>query len=355
MTTRKTALITGITGQDGAFLARLLLEKGYVVHGIKRRSSSFNTGRIEDIYQDRHEPDPRLTLHYGDMTDSTNLIRVVQETCPDEIYNLAAQSHVHVSFETPEYTANADGIGPLRLLEAIRILRLEKKCRFYQASTSELFGLVQQVPQSEKTPFYPRSPYAAAKLYAYWIVVNYREAYGLHASNGILFNHESPLRGETFVTRKITRAVAAIKFGKRDRLYLGNLDAQRDWGHAKEYVEGMWRMLQQDTPDDYVFATGQTTQVRTFVEWAFEEAGFLLDWRGTGVDEKGFCRQSGRCLVEVDPQYFRPTEVDLLLGDPSKARARLGWHHKTSVRELAVEMVREDMKALAVGMQGSKG
>ncbi len=343
----KTALITGVTGQDGAYLARLLLGKGYVVHGVKRRSSSFNTGRIEDIYEDPHVADPRLTLHYGDMTDSTNLIRIVQETQPDEIYNLAAQSHVQVSFETPEYTANADGIGTLRLLESIRILGLEKTCRFYQASTSELYGLVQEVPQSEKTPFYPRSPYAAAKLYAYWIVVNYREAYGMHASNGILFNHESPLRGETFVTRKITRAAAAIHLGKQEKLYLGNLDAQRDWGHAKEYVEGMWRMLQQDAADDYVLATGETTHVRTFVEWAFEECGIELEWRGKGVDEKGHCKKTGRCLVEVDPRYFRPTEVDLLLGDPRKAQEKLGWHHKTSVRELAREMVQADLKVMA--------
>jgi len=341
---RKTALITGVTGQDGAYLARLLLDKGYIVHGVKRRSSSFNTGRIEDIYEDPHVADPRLSLHYGDMTDSTNLIRIVQETRPDEIYNLAAQSHVQVSFETPEYTANADAVGTLRLLEAMRILGLGKTSRFYQASTSELYGLVQEVPQSETTPFYPRSPYAAAKLYAYWIVVNYREAYGMHASNGILFNHESPLRGETFVTRKITRAAAAIHLGKQDRLYLGNLDAQRDWGHAKEYVEGMWLMLQQETPDDYVLATGETTYVRTFVEWAFEECGVSLEWRGAGIDEKGHCKKTGRCLVEVDPRYFRPTEVDLLLGDPRKAQERLGWHHKTSVHELVREMVREDLK-----------
>lgn len=349
MTTRKTALITGVTGQDGAYLARLLLEKGYTVHGIKRRSSSFNTGRIEDIYQDPHDPDPRLVLHYGDMTDATNLIRVVQETRPDEIYNLAAQSHVQVSFETPEYTANADAIGTLRLLEAIRILGLEKTCRFYQASTSELYGLVQEVPQSETTPFYPRSPYAAAKLYAYWITVNYREAYGLHASNGILFNHESPLRGETFVTRKITRAAAAIALGRQEKLYLGNLDAQRDWGHAKEYVEGMWRMLQQETPDDYVLATGETTRVRTFVEWAFADTGTELVWEGEGVDEKGYCARSGRCLVEVDPRYFRPTEVDLLLGNPAKARMKLGWSHTTPVRELAREMVTEDLRIMQAG------
>lgn len=346
MTRQKTALITGVTGQDGAYLARLLLSKGYQVHGVKRRSSSFNTGRIEDIYEDPHVENQRFRLHYGDMTDATNLIRIVQETRPDEIYNLAAQSHVQVSFDTPEYTANADAVGTLRLLEAIRILGMEKTCRFYQASTSELYGLVQEVPQSETTPFYPRSPYAAAKLYAYWIVVNYREAYGMHASNGILFNHESPMRGETFVTRKITRAAAAIKLGRQERLYLGNLDAQRDWGHAKEYVEGMWRMLQQDEPDDYVLATGETTRVRTFVEWAFEDAGFQLDWKGEGAEEKGCCRKTGRCLVEVDPRYFRPTEVDLLLGNPAKAREKLGWTHTTSVRELAREMVLEDIQLM---------
>lgn len=342
----KTALITGITGQDGAYLAQLLLDKGYRVHGLKRRSSSFNTGRIESIYEDPHVPNPRLTLHYGDMTDSTNLIRLVQETQPDEIYNLAAQSHVQVSFETPEYTANADGIGVLRLLEAIRILGREKTTRFYQASTSELYGLVQEVPQRETTPFYPRSPYAAAKLYAYWIVVNYREAYGLHASNGILFNHESPLRGETFVTRKITRAAAAIKLRRQDKLWLGNLDAERDWGHAREYVRGMWLMLQQDEPDDYVLATGETTPVRTFVEWAFEDVGIQLDWKGEGIEEKGYCRQTGRCLVEVDPRYFRPTEVDLLIGDPSKAHDQLGWRHETSVRALAREMIEHDLLAM---------
>ncbi|MBY3381862.1 GDP-mannose 4,6-dehydratase [Rhizobium laguerreae] len=340
----KTALITGVTGQDGAYLAELLLSKGYTVHGIKRRSSSFNTGRIEHIYQDPHEEHPRFILHYGDMIDSTNLLRIVQQTQPDEIYNLAAQSHVGVSFETPEYTADADGIGTLRLLEAIRILRLEEKTRFYQASTSELYGLVQEVPQNEKTPFYPRSPYAAAKLYAYWIVVNYREAYGMHASNGILFNHESPLRGETFVTRKITMAVAAISLGLQDKLFLGNLDAKRDWGHAREYVEGMWRMLQQDKPDDYVLATGETTSVRQFVEWAFADVGITLEWKGSGVDEKGYDAASGVCLVEIDPRYFRPTEVDLLLGDPTKARQKLGWQHKIAVRELAAEMVREDVK-----------
>lgn len=343
---RKTALITGITGQDGAYLAELLLAKGYTVHGIKRRSSSFNTGRIEHLYQDPHVEDPRLVLHHGDLTDSTNLIRIVQQVKPDEIYNLAAQSHVAVSFETPEYTANADALGTLRLLEAIRILNLEKFTRFYQASTSELYGLVQETPQKETTPFYPRSPYAAAKLYAYWIVVNYREAHGLHASNGILFNHESPLRGETFVTRKITRAAAAIAHKRQDRLYLGNLDAQRDWGHAREYAEGMWLMLQQDRPDDYVLATGVTTTVRQFVEWAFEDAGFTLRWEGTGLAEKGYDVATGRCLVEVDPRYFRPTEVDLLLGDATKARTKLGWGPKTSVRDLAREMVHHDLRKM---------
>jgi GDPmannose 4,6-dehydratase len=342
----KTALITGVTGQDGAYLARLLLAKGYRVHGIKRRSSSFNTGRIDEIYQDPHVPAPNFTLHYGDLTDATNLIRVVQEVQPDEIYNLGAQSHVQVSFETPEYTANSDALGTLRLLEAIRILKLEDKTRFYQASTSELYGLVQQVPQSERTPFYPRSPYAAAKLYAYWITVNYREAYGLHASNGILFNHESPLRGETFVTRKITRAAAAIARGQQEVLYLGNLDARRDWGHAREYVEGMWAMLQQDKGDDYVLATGVTTTVRQFVEWAFADAGIELDWRGAGVEEQGFCSRTGALRVAVDPRYFRPTEVDLLIGDASKARAVLGWEPKVSVRELAREMVEADLAAL---------
>jgi len=346
MADRKVALVTGVTGQDGAYLARLLLEKGYDVHGVKRRSSSFNTGRIEDIYEDPHVEHARFHLHYGDMTDSTNLIRIVQETRPTEIYNLAAQSHVAVSFETPEYTANADALGTLRLLEAMRILGIEKNCRFYQASTSELYGLVQEVPQRETTPFYPRSPYAAAKLYAYWIVVNYREAYGMHASNGILFNHESPLRGETFVTRKITRAAAAISLGRQEKVFLGNLGAKRDWGHAREYAKGMWRMLQQDEPDDYVLATGETTSVRTFVEWAFEDVGIALEWRGEGVDEKGYCRDSGRCLVEVDTRYFRPTEVDALIGDPSKAFAKLGWRHEISARELAREMVGADLEVM---------
>jgi GDPmannose 4,6-dehydratase len=349
--TGKVALITGVTGQDGAYLAELLLAKGYSVHAIKRRSSSFNTGRIEHIYQDPHDPVQRFVLHYGDVTDSTNLIRIVQQVQPDEIYNLAAQSHVHVSFETPEYTANADALGTLRLLEAIRILGLEKKTRFYQASTSELYGLVQETPQTEKTPFYPRSPYAVAKLYAYWIVVNYREAYGIHASNGILFNHESPVRGETFVTRKISRAAAAIKLGRQDRLYLGNLDARRDWGHAREYVRGMWLMLQQDQPDDYVLATGVTTKVRSFVEWAFADAGIALEWKGTGVGEKGFDAQTGTLRVEVDPRYFRPTEVDQLIGDATKARIKLGWRHETSVRELVGEMVQADLKVMQSAME----
>ncbi|MFC4296161.1 GDP-mannose 4,6-dehydratase [Novosphingobium tardum] len=340
---RKVALITGITGQDGAYLARLLLSEGYEVHGMRRRSSSFNTGRIEDIYQDPHVPDARFFLHYGDLTDSTNMIRIVQETQPSEIYNLAAQSHVAVSFETPEYTANADGIGTLRLLEAIRILGMENKTRFYQASTSELYGLAQEVPQRETTPFYPRSPYGAAKLYAYWITVNYREAYGIHASNGILFNHESPLRGETFVTRKITRAAAAIALGRQDKLFLGNLDAKRDWGHAREYARGMWMMLQQDDPDDYVLATGETTEVRQFVRWAFEDAGIPVDFRGDGINEKGYCQATGKCLIEVDPRYFRPTEVDLLIGDPSKAHQKLGWRHETPVRDLVREMVESDL------------
>lgn len=342
----KVALITGVTGQDGAYLADFLLAKGYSVHAIKRRSSSFNTGRIEHIYQDPHDPAQRFILHYGDVTDSTNLIRIIQQAQPDEIYNLAAQSHVRVSFDTPEYTANADALGTLRLLEAIRILGLTKRTRFYQASTSELYGKVQETPQNENTPFYPRSPYAAAKLYAYWIVVNYREAYGIHASNGILFNHESPLRGETFVTRKITRAAAAIRLGRQERLFLGNLDARRDWGHAREYVRAMWLMLQQPEPDDYVLATGVTTSVRTFTEWAFADAGFTLEWRGEGVREKGVDRRSGRTLVEVDPRYFRPTEVDLLIGDPAKARAKLGWQHETSVRDLAREMVLADLNVM---------
>ena len=346
MTTGKKALITGVTGQDGAYLSRLLLDQGYEVHGVKRRSSSFNTGRIEDIYQDPHTDNQRFVLHYGDLTDSTNLIRIMQEVQPDEVYNLAAQSHVAVSFETPEYTANSDAVGTLRLLEAIRILGMEKTTRFYQASTSELYGLVQEVPQSETTPFYPRSPYAAAKLYAYWITVNYREAYGMHASNGILFNHESPLRGETFVTRKITRAAAAIALGKQDKLYLGNLDAKRDWGHAREYVRGMWLMMQQDEPDDYVLATGETTSVRDFVKWAFEDAGLPVEFKGEGIEEKGYSTKDGRCLIEVDPAYFRPTEVELLLGDPTKAKEKLGWVHETGPRDLAREMVQADMEVM---------
>lgn len=342
--TRKTVLITGITGQDGAYLAEFLLEKGYEVHGIKRRSSLFNTGRIDHLYQDPHEEDVRFSLHYGDLTDATNLIRIVQEVQPDEIYNLAAQSHVQVSFETPEYTANSDALGTLRLLEAIRILRLDKKTHFYQASTSELFGKVQEVPQKETTPFYPRSPYAAAKLYGYWITVNYREAYGLHASNGILFNHESPLRGETFVTRKITRAAARISLGLQKKLYLGNLDAKRDWGHARDYVRAMWLMLQQDQPDDYVIATGQTKSVREFADLAFKCAGIELSWEGKGIEEKGYNALTGETLVEVDPRYFRPTEVELLLGDSSKARRKLGWEPSVKFDELVREMVEKDLE-----------
>jgi GDPmannose 4,6-dehydratase len=347
MTKNRVALITGVTGQDGAYLAEFLLNKGYVVHGIKRRSSSFNTGRVDHLYQDPHEVGQRFILHYGDMTDATNLIRIVQDTQPDEIYNLAAQSHVHVSFETPEYTANADGLGTLRLLEAVRILGMEKRVRFYQASTSELYGTVQEIPQRETTPFYPRSPYAAAKLYAYWIIVNYREAYGFHASNGILFNHESPIRGETFVTRKISRAVAGIKHGRQEALFLGNLDAKRDWGHARDYVEGMWRILQQPEPNDYVLATGETHSVREFVEKAFQQIGVRIVWTGVGVEEKGLDAGSGRVLVEVDRRYFRPTEVDLLIGDPSKARSRLGWQHTVSFDQLIAEMVAADLKAVA--------
>ncbi|MFD2370805.1 GDP-mannose 4,6-dehydratase [Brevibacillus sp. GCM10020057] len=340
---KKVALITGVTGQDGAYLAEFLLEKGYEVHGVKRRASSFNTDRIDHLYRDKHEADSRFFLHYGDLTDSTNLIRIIQEVQPDEIYNLAAQSHVKVSFETPEYTANADGLGTLRLLEAIRILGLTEKTRFYQASTSELYGLVQEVPQRETTPFYPRSPYAAAKLYAYWITVNYREAYRMFACNGILFNHESPLRGETFVTRKITRAAARIRLGLQDKLYLGNLDAKRDWGHAKDYVRAMWLMLQQETPDDFVIATGETHSVREFVELAFREHGIDLEWRGHGVEEEGVDRRTGRVLVQVDPEYFRPTEVDLLLGDPEKARRVLGWEPACTFRELVASMATADL------------
>ena len=344
---KKTALITGVTGQDGAYLSELLLAKGYTVHGVKRRSSSFNTGRVEHLYQDPHEKDPRFVLHYGDLTDATNLVRIVQQVRPDEIYNLAAQSHVQVSFETPEYTANTDAIGTLRLLEAVRILGLIDTVRFYQASTSELYGKVREVPQSEATPFYPRSPYAAAKLYAYWITVNYRESYDMHASNGILFNHESPIRGETFVTRKITRGVAAIHVGKQEKLFLGNLDARRDWGHARDYVEGMWRILQQNSPDDYVLATGETHSVREFVERAFAEIGIELAWRGIGSDEVGLDARTGRPLVEVDPRYFRPAEVDLLQGNAAKAKERLGWTHRTSFSDLVREMVREDLRALS--------
>jgi GDPmannose 4,6-dehydratase len=343
----KVALITGVTGQDGAYLAELLLKKGYIVHGIKRRSSSFNTERVDHLYADPHQPNVRFFLHYGDMTDATNLIRIVQETQPTEIYNLAAQSHVQVSFETPEYTANADALGTLRLLEAIRILRMTETVRFYQASTSELYGLVHETPQRETTPFYPRSPYAAAKLYAYWITVNYREAYGMHASNGILFNHESPVRGETFVTRKITRAVAAIHHGLQETLYLGNLDAKRDWGHARDYVEGMWAILQQDAPDDYVLATGESHSVRELVERAFARIGRNVVWEGTGVDEKGFDGGSGRVLVEIDRRYFRPTEVDVLLGDATKAGRKLGWRHRTSFEQLIEEMVDGDLAAVA--------
>ena len=340
----KRALITGITGQDGAYLADFLLEKGYEVHGIKRRSSSFNTGRVDHLYRDPHEEDVQFLMHYGDLTDATNLIRIIQEVQPDEIYNLAAQSHVMVSFETPEYTANADAIGALRLLEAIRILGMEKKTRFYQASTSEMFGKVREIPQTETTPFYPRSPYGAAKVYAYWITVNYREAYGIYACNGILFNHESPIRGETFVTRKITRAVTRIKLGMQDKLYLGNLDAKRDWGHARDYVRAMWLMLQAETPDDCVIATGEAHSVREFVERAFGEAGMSIAWEGSGVDEVGRDRASGRVVVRIDPRYFRPTEVEFLLGDPSKARKNLGWKTEISFDDLVRIMVREDLK-----------
>lgn len=340
----KVALITGVTGQDGAYLAELLLGKGYVVHGIKRRASSFNTDRIDHLYRDPHESNRRLILHYGDLTDATNLIRIMQEVQPDEVYNLAAQSHVAVSFETPEYTANSDALGTLRLLEAIRILGLEKKARFYQASTSEMFGKVQEVPQRESTPFYPRSPYGAAKVYAYWICVNYREAYGMYACNGILFNHESPIRGETFVTRKITRAVARIKLGLQEKLYLGNLDSKRDWGHARDYVIAQWLMLQQEKPDDFVIATGRQESVRDFVKAGFAEIGITIEWHGSGVEEKGVDAKSGKILVEVDPRYFRPTEVETLLGDPAKAKAVLGWEALITLEEMVSEMVREDLK-----------
>src|ERR1044071_7553948 len=343
---QRVALITGITGQDGAYLAEFLLKKGYQVHGIRRRSSSFNTGRVEHLYQDLHEENLRFIMHYGDMTDATNLIRIVRETQPQEIYNLAAQSHVMVSFETPEYTANADGLGTLRMLEAIRILGIEKSVRFYQASTSELYGLVQEIPQRETTPFYPRSPYAAAKLYAYWITVNYREAYGIHASNGILFNHEGPTRGETFVTRKITRAVAAIHLGKQEKLYLGNLDAMRDWGHARDYVEGMWLIVQQPKPDDFVLATGEGHSVREFVEKSFARVGRRIEWRGKGIGEVGIEAGTDRVLVEIDPRYFRPTEVEQLLGDPTKAREKLGWRHRVTFQALVDEMMDTDLATL---------
>lgn len=348
----KVALITGITGQDGAYLTDLLLKKGYIVHGVKRRSSLFNTERIDHLYQDPHEKNVQLKLHYGDLTDSTNLIRIIQETQPDEIYNLAAMSHVHVSFETPEYTANADGIGTLRILEAVRLLGLTKKTKVYQASTSELYGLVQEVPQSERTPFYPRSPYAVAKLYAYWITVNYREAYGMYAVNGILFNHESPLRGETFVTRKITRGTARIALGLQEKIFLGNLDAQRDWGHAKDYVEAMWRILQQEKPEDYVIATGITTPVRDFVRMAFGEVGIELEFKGSGEKEVGvvascshpdFQVETGKEVVAVDPRYYRPTEVDLLIGDPTKAQTQLGWKPKYDLAALVKEMMENDV------------
>ena len=349
----KVALVTGVNGQDGAYLTELLLDKGYTVHGIKRRSSLFNTARIDHLYQDRHEKGVKLTLHYGDLTDSTNLIRIIQETQPDEIYNLAAMSHVKVSFDTPEYTANADGIGTLRILEAVRLLGLTKKTKVYQASTSELYGLVQEVPQKETTPFYPRSPYAVAKMYAYWITVNYREAYGMFAVNGILFNHESPLRGETFVTRKITRGVAKIALGMQDKIYLGNMDAKRDWGHAKDYVEAMWLILQQDVPEDFVIATGVTTTVRDFVKMAFAEVGAVVEFRGEGVDEKGFVIASnnpdfpieiGKEVVAVDAAYFRPTEVDLLIGDPTKSKTKLGWKPKYDLPMLVQDMVSCDVR-----------
>jgi GDPmannose 4,6-dehydratase len=351
---RNVALITGVTGQDGAYLAELLLSKGYIVHGVRRRSSSFNTGRIEHLYRDPHEKDVSFFLPYGDLTDATNLIRLIQDCQPTEIYNLGAQSHVQVSFETPEYTANADGLGALRLLEAIRILGRERVTRFYQSSTSELYGNAQQIPQSETTSFYPRSPYAAAKLYAHWITINYREAYGLHASNGILFNHEGPTRGETFVTRKITRAVAAINAGLQSTIYLGNLNARRDWGHARDYVEGMWLMLQQPEPDDYVLATGETHSVREFVELAFAHVGRVIEWRGTGVDEQGVDAHSDEVLVRIDPAYFRPTEVDMLVGDPSKARLKLGWRHKVQFAELVHEMVESDIRILARDQAGRR-
>ena len=339
----KVALITGVTGQDGAYLAEFLLKKGYIVHGIKRRASSFNTDRIDHLYQDPHVEHRNFVLHYGDLTDSTNLIRIIQEVQPDEIYNLAAQSHVAVSFESPEYTANSDALGTLRVLEAIRILGLEKKTRFYQASTSELFGKVQEIPQTEKTPFYPRSPYAAAKIYGYWITVNYREAYGMYACNGILFNHESPIRGETFVTRKITRALARIKLGLQDKFYLGNMDAKRDWGHARDYVEMQWLMLQQDEPEDFVIATGKQYSVREFVETAAKCIDVDVEWSGSGIDEKGINKATGDVIVEVDPRYFRPTEVETLLGDPSKAKEELGWVPTTTFEDMVQEMIEKDI------------
>ena len=341
---KKVAFITGITGQDGAYLAELLLKKDYIVHGLKRRSSSFNTGRIDHLYQDPHVNKRNFILHHGDLTDSTNLIRIIQEIQPDEIYNLAAQSHVQVSFETPEYTANADGLGTLRILEAIRLLNMADKTKFYQASTSELYGMVQEVPQNEKTPFYPRSPYAVAKIYGYWITINYREAYNLYACNGILFNHESPVRGETFVTRKITRAAARISMGKQERVYLGNLDAKRDWGHASDFVEGMWRILQQEEPEDFVLATGVTTTIREFAERSFAEVGITLEWSGNGVDETGRDAKSGNILVSIDPAYFRPTEVDLLIGDASKAREKLGWQPTCNLQQMIEEMIKADLE-----------
>jgi len=348
----KRALVTGITGQDGAYLAEFLLSKGYEVHGIKRRSSSFNTGRVDHLYTDPHIENKKFSMHFGDITDATNLIRLIQKTQPDEIYNLAAQSHVQVSFETPEYTANADALGPLRILEAIQILGLERTTRFYQASTSELFGKVAEIPQTENTPFHPRSPYAIAKLYGYWITVNYREAYGIHASNGILFNHESPIRGETFVTRKVTRAVAAIELGIEEKMFLGNIDAVRDWGHAKDFVDGMWRMLQQDQPGDYILATGEQHSVREFVELSFAVIGVKIAWKGNGIEEQGIDEETGKVLVEIDPRYFRPTEIDSLLGDPTKAYKILGWQHTTSFKQLVHEMVKSDLKLLKARIDG---
>lgn len=351
----KIALVTGITGQDGAYLTELLLDKGYEVHGIRRRSSSFNTGRIDHLYGYAHERASKLFLHYGDMTDGTNLTRLMGEIAPDEVYNLAAQSHVAVSFKMPEYTGNVDGLGTIRLLEAIRLNNAERQCRFYQASTSELFGKVRETPQSETTPFHPRSPYAVAKLYAYWATVNYREAYDMHASNGILFNHESPVRGETFVTRKITRAVAAIKLGRQEHVIMGNLDSRRDWGHARDYVDGMWRMVQADAGDDYVLATGETHTVREFIERAFDRAGITLAWQGAGVDEKGICTKTGKVRVDISPDYFRPAEVDLLIGDPTKAREKLGWQPQVSFEQLVTEMVDADLELIASEMQHDKG